>query len=170
MALARNGEVNEGIKDLTVYVTRNPDSSVAYTKRGVRYLWIGDDHRAQADFQRALQLDPANAEAHDDLGVILARRGDFTQALSHFQHTVTLDPSYIKGYHNLAMVYHITGQDTQALDTINKALRLAPQERDSMLLKAEILERLGGAAEAAKLRQDAEFLPEGNWSERLSVQ
>lgn len=83
---------------------------------------------------------------------------------------MTLDPSYIKGYHNLAMVLHVTGQDTQALDTINKALKLAPQERDSMLLKAEILERLGGTAEAARLRQEADFLPEGNWSERLSVQ
>jgi len=170
MALARNGQVREGIDDLTIYIKHHPDSSVALTKRGVRYLWLGDDKRAEADFTRALQLNPANAEAHDDMGVILARRGDYAKALQHFQQTVTLDSSYIKGYHNLAMVYFITGQDGAALEQINKALERAPDTRDSMLLKAEILERKGAAADAKRLRQEAEFLPEGNWSERLSVQ
>jgi tetratricopeptide (TPR) repeat protein len=169
MALARNGQIKEGIADMTIYIGKHPDSSVAYTKRGVRYLWQGDDKLAQADFERAIALDPANAEAHDDLGVILARQGDHRAALAHFEKTVSLDASYFKGYHNLAMVYYITGQDTKALDAIDKVLKLAPS-RDSMLLKAEILTRLGGTAEATRLRQEAEFMPEGNWSERLSVQ
>jgi len=41
MALGRQGFVKDGITDLTVYITRNPDSSLAYTKRGVRYNLVG---------------------------------------------------------------------------------------------------------------------------------
>ena len=42
MALARNGEIEKGIADLSVYIKRRPKSSLAHTKRGVRYLWNGD--------------------------------------------------------------------------------------------------------------------------------
>lgn len=79
---------------------------------------------------------------------------------------MTLDPSYIKGYHNLAMILHVTGQDTQALNTITKARKLAPQERDSMLLGRNS-GTAGWDGRGSQMRQDADFLPEGNWSERL---
>lgn len=169
MALARSGQVKEGIADISVYIERNPKSSMAYTKRGVRYLWSGDDKRAEQDFVQALSLDPDNAEAHDDLGVIFARRGNYGQALDHFTRTVSIDPTYLKGYHNLAMVYYITGQDVLALDSIEKVLAVTPQARDSLMLKAEILDKLGDKQAAAAIKQEAEFLPEGNWSEHISV-
>ena len=38
VALARAGWVQEGIEDLDVYIKRNPKSSLAYTKRGIRHL------------------------------------------------------------------------------------------------------------------------------------
>ena len=39
MALGRMGLVDEGIADLSVFILRHPESSVAYTKRGVRSIW-----------------------------------------------------------------------------------------------------------------------------------
>ena len=41
MALGRMGLVDEAIADLDVYIQRHPNSSVAYTKRGVRNIWSG---------------------------------------------------------------------------------------------------------------------------------
>lgn len=38
MALARDGRVEEGILDLTYFIKLNQNSSLAYTKRGVRYI------------------------------------------------------------------------------------------------------------------------------------
>ena len=170
MALARNGQLAEGITDITEYIRRQPNSSVAYTKRGVRYLWSDQENKAEADFRQALQLDPDNAEAHDDLGVIYARRGEYQRAIGHFTETLRIDPSYIKARHNLAMVYYISGQDQQALVNVDKVLAVTPQARDSLLLKAEILQQLGHISDAAAIKQEAEFLPEGNWSEHIAIE
>ncbi len=169
MARGRLGYIDEGIADLSVYIKRNPDSSLAYTKRGVRYLWKGDSENASRDFNKAIALDPNNAEAHDDLGVILAQQKDYKAAITHFTRTISIDPSYQKGHHNLAMAYYLSGQDLFALQAVDKSLGLAPEARNSMLLKCEILRALGRSAEADALEQQAMFLPEGNWHEQAPV-
>jgi tetratricopeptide (TPR) repeat protein len=114
-------------------------------------------------------LDRSNAEAHDDLGVILAQRGEHAAARTHFLAAIAADPTYQKVYHNLAMVHYITGDNERALAAIDDALGLSPDSRNSLLLKAAILEALGRGAEAGRLREEAEFLPEGNWTERMPV-
>jgi tetratricopeptide (TPR) repeat protein len=170
LALGRQGFIREGIADLNEFIRRNPENSLAYTKRGVRYLWLDDRDRAEKDLAKAVELDPDNAEAHDDLGVVLSKRGNYEQAIRHFMDTTRLDPGYQKGYHNLAMVLFITGQDEPALVAVNQSLNLSPEYRDSLLLKSKILEAMGNTEEAARISDDAEFLPQGNWSERVPIQ
>lgn len=170
MALARYGQIREGIADLSVYIQRHPDDSRAHTKRGIRYVWIQDYARAEQDFDRAIALNPTNSEAHDDVGVIHARRGDYIGALKHFNAAIKFDPTYFKAFHNQAMVYYITGQDVLALNAVEQALALMPDQRNSLLLEADILSALGRTQEAEKIKDDAEFLPKGNWSERITVQ
>lgn len=170
MAHGRNGDVRKGIADLSEYIRRIPDSSLAYTKRGVRYLWVGDEKKAQQDLLKAVELNPQNAEAHDDLGVIYARQGQHVLALKHFATTLRIDPAYMKGHHNRAMVLYIMGEHRQALAAVDRALALDPKARGTLMLKAEILMGLGEHQQARQIREEAEFLPEGNWSEQLSIQ
>ncbi|MFV1983279.1 MAG: tetratricopeptide repeat protein [Thiohalomonadales bacterium] len=169
MAKGRMGQLEDAISDLSIYIQRNPLDTVGYTKRGVRYLWLGNHEKAEQDLTKAIQLEPRNAEAHDDLGVIYASRGDHKTAKAHFISTITLDNSYQKGYHNLAMVHFITGENHHALERINQAITLSPNSRNSLLLKGEILTSLGRDNEATAVNEKAEFLPDGNWSERLSI-
>jgi tetratricopeptide (TPR) repeat protein len=170
MALGRNRFISEGISDLSVYIKRNPASSLAYTKRGVRYILLGDMVNAERDLGKALELDPGNAEAHDDIGVILARRKDYQPAIDHFLTTIKLDPTYQKAYHNLAMSYYLTGQDQNALVAVDESLRLRPTARSSLMLKGHILRELGRQAEAEELLEEAEFLEAESWSEGVPVQ
>lgn len=170
MARGRAGQITEGIEDISTYLLMHPDSSLAYTKRGVRYLWRGDLQHAEQDMLKAIELNPDNAEAHDDLGVILAQRGETDSAIRHFSLTIRIDPSYQKAHHNLAMALYLEGKKPQALRAINSALVLSPDAQNSLLLKAEILEAMGERKAAAMIRNDAEFLPQGNWSEQFSVQ
>lgn len=170
LALARAGFIEDGIRDLTVFLSRHPDSSLAFTKRGVRYLWLGDQVNAEHDLRKALTLDANNAEAHDDLGVVLAQKKSYGAAIEHFKTAVQIENDYQKAHHNLAMAYYLTGQDLLALQAVDNALALSPDARDSLLLKATILEALGKTQKAAAIREKAEFLPSGNWSEHADVQ
>ncbi len=169
MALARQGMISEGIADLSIFIERNPNSSLAYTKRGVRYMWLRDFDSAEKDLTKALVLDPGNAEAHDDLGVVYAKSQRYEKAIEHFTATIRLDPSYQKGYHNLAMTLFLVEQDAGALLMVEQALALNSNHRDALMLKSLILEKLGRYEEAASVKEDAEFLPETNWSESVPV-
>jgi tetratricopeptide (TPR) repeat protein len=169
MARGRSGELAAAIDDLSVYLERNPDSSVAYTKRGVRRIWKGDLVAAEKDLRQALKLDSKNAEAHDDLAVLLARKGQYKKSIAHLQQTILHDPSYQKGYHNLATVLFITRQYPRALTIINEAIELDPGAKESLLLKGEILTQLGQSSAAQAVLEKAEFMPDGNWSESMSI-
>ena len=170
LAYGRMQAFEKGIADLTVYIQRNPNSSVAYTKRGVRRIWAGEYKLAEADLKKAISLDPKNAEAHDDMGVMDARKGHYKKALEHFKKVVDLDPTYSKGFHNLAMTQHILADYHHALVSINKALELSPNDKTSLLLKGEIMLKLGMDKDAKAIIDRAEFLPEGGWQERFSLQ
>ena len=169
MALARNGQIEKGIKDLSYFIKFNPKNSLAYTKRGVRYIWAGKLKLAQQDLERAVKLDIENSEAHDDLGVLYAQKNFFDEALRHFSLAIQYDPSYQKAYHNIAIVYYLTNKSDQALLAINKSLALNENSRNSLMLKGEIHMSLGNKNEADKIIEEAEFLPEGNWSESFSI-
>jgi len=169
LALARAGWLEDSIGDLDIYIARNPQSSLAYTKRGIRYLWLGEQDKARADLEKAIQIDPANAEAHDDLGVIFARKQQYYEAADHFLTTIELDPTYQKAYHNLALISYLTGKDALALNFVENSLSLAPESRDSWLLKSYILSAMGLEDEASRAREEAEFLPMGNWSENIPL-
>lgn len=170
MVLGRMGQLDEAIQALGIYIDRNPESSLAYTKRGVRHIWNKEFGNARKDLEMAIFLDNTNAEAHDDLGVALAQLGDRDGALENFLKARELDPTYQKAHHNLGMVYFMKNETAKALDAVNEALRLQADNRSSLLLKATILNAQGRQPEAERLRRRAETLPTGNWSERSGIQ
>ena len=170
MALARNGQIEEGIKDLSYFIKYNPKSSLAYTKRGVRYIWANKLELAKNDLMHAIKLNHTNSEAHDDLGVLYAQENNLDNALKHFSLAIQYDPTYQKAYHNLAIAYILKKRPNQALSAINKSLVLDNYSRNSLMLKSEILSALGREKESEAIMKKAEFLPEGNWSERFSIQ
>lgn len=91
------------------------------------------------------------------------------EAAKHFSKAIALDPSYQKALHNLAICYHVSGAHDLALSTVDESLKLNPTHRGSVLLKAAVLSVMGKKAEAAALTEQAEFLPEENWTERTSL-
>lgn len=169
MAYGRIGELARGISDLTVFLNRNPTSSLGYTKRGVRYIWQRDFERARADLKKAVDLDENNAEAHDDLAVVLAQTGDLDEAFRHLRKAKSLEPGYQKVHHNLGMVRYLRKEYDQALGAVDDALALYPNVKDTLLLKAVILEALGKKDAAAAVRKRANALSTANWSERSAI-
>lgn len=170
VAYSRIRMFDKGIADLTVFIKRNPKNSMAFTKRGVTRIWAGKYELAEKDLITATRLDPENSEALDDLGVMYARKGNYKQALESFKKVVSIDPSYKKGFHNLAMTRYILGDYQTSFIDINKTLELMPNDKDALLLKGEILKKLGMHKEGQAIIDRADFLPEGGWQEKFSLQ
>jgi tetratricopeptide (TPR) repeat protein len=79
---------------------------------------------AMALYQAALQVDPQNYMASNELGVLMARFGDLSGASDQFSHSLSIKPQ-AETWHNLAVVYRRLGQ-TEKADA-------ADQEREKLL-------------------------------------
>ena len=75
-------------------------------------LWRpGQIDEAMAHYQKALEIKPDYAEAHNNLGIALAGRGRIDEAIAHYQKALEIKPDYAEAHNNLGIVLAGRGQD-----------------------------------------------------------
>lgn len=75
-------------RDLKTYDTalaKAPDSVPLLSRRGDRYLFLGEPVKAVADFERTIALDPAQDAPHWRLGIAYYFAGDFAKSARQFR-------------------------------------------------------------------------------------
>jgi Flp pilus assembly protein TadD len=93
---------------------------------GAAYLRLKAFDKALDALDRALTLDPNNADAYNAKGVVLTRQRKYGEAVQLYQKAVQLDPKNA-GYHiNLAISYHLQGRKDDALREYQRAVQLDP--------------------------------------------
>ena len=98
-----------------------------HVARGVvRFLYEWDWAGADAEFQRAIALQPGFSEAHGWRAVLLAQMGRSPEAILEMQKAETLDPVSPVVYQNAAWVYFLARQEDRALKEWRKALEIEP--------------------------------------------
>lgn len=81
--------------------------------------------RTAAD--KAIQLDPMLAEAHDALGLAYAREGQWEQSEKSFHHAIDLEPRTSIWYGHLALYYLMgLGRIDEALQVLRQAEKFDP--------------------------------------------
>lgn len=85
-----------------------------------------DWNGAEAEFRRALQLEPNNNDAMEDLGVLLAARGHPEQAIELTRRSLVTDPMRATGYLLLSRYLAALGRLDEAEQAIRKAIDLQP--------------------------------------------
>lgn len=103
----------------------NPDAPTLY-RLGTLVASSGDAARARAAFERALALDPALAEAHNDLGALEAQQGDVERAIVRFREALAAMPDYPDALNNLGYALLLSGRDAEARTLYERALALQP--------------------------------------------
>ena len=74
------------------------------TNRGNAYQAKGDLARAIADYDRAIQLNPAFADAYNNRGAAYRGKGDLNRAIADYQAALRVDPRLEAAAQNLATV------------------------------------------------------------------
>ena len=77
---------------------------------------------AIGSMDKALKLDPDNAEAHYLLGFIRYQQSEFKPAEKEFRRVLKLDPYYTDAHNNRGLVYRDTKQYDKALAEFQTAL------------------------------------------------
>ncbi|HEY4054951.1 MAG TPA: protein kinase, partial [Kofleriaceae bacterium] len=96
-----------------------------YASLGTQQLNAGDTGNAAANFQKALAIDPRNANAITGMGDIALRQGLFADAIAHLKKASQLTRS-ARVYTLLGEAYLNSGNSGQAATSFKKALQIDP--------------------------------------------
>ncbi len=102
--------------------------------------------KAQAAFEKSLELDPGRAAAvHHNLGALAYQRGDMQKAVEEFQAALEVDPNDPDTHYQLGATYLTMAQPTalgqqpdetlleQAKQELERALELAPNKPEALV-------------------------------------
>ena len=72
-------------------------------------LYLRDSHYTEAEgaFKAAIQRNPDNAVANNELGIAERKLGKFAEAEAAYQRTIAIEPNYAPAYLNLGVLYDL---------------------------------------------------------------
>lgn len=136
-------------------VRRNPDSALAHNNLGSIYLGLGEEARAETEFQEALRLHPGHPGALNNLGLLAQRRGDPAEALRLYREALAARPNQADVWNNLGTLYEEEGDVGRATAAYGEAVRLDPATPRFLANLAGVLAAQGRREEAAALFERA---------------
>jgi len=107
-------EINENLAEA--------HNSLAYVYERYDWNWKG----AEAEFKRALELNPNYATAHFWYGELLVHFGRFEEGIREMKRAVELDPVSLIINASLGWAYTFAGQPDQAIAQLQKTLEMDP--------------------------------------------
>ena len=88
--------------------------ATAITRQGVNFVVSNQLDLAIEQLNRALALEPANVEAHNNLGLVYRRMNEFDLAERSFLKALAVNRDYGAAHYNLALLYEDTGRLDEA--------------------------------------------------------
>jgi TolB-like protein/Tfp pilus assembly protein PilF len=121
-----------------------PDLADGYAARGwlrsnVTWDWTG----GQADFEKALALEPGSAATQRRYGLLLLNLGRMTEAVAATRKSIELDPLSSAAWNNLGTMYFVNpDQFREAREALDRALAINPESNfaNNNLATLELLE------------------------------
>ncbi|MBX9951759.1 MAG: tetratricopeptide repeat protein [Candidatus Obscuribacterales bacterium] len=118
---------------------RNP-----YVYRARAYVsWDEHKQRAEADYRKALQLDPNCAAAWAGLAGVYVDSRDFKQAEPMLEKAVRLDPTFPRFWYNKGVMHSLWNQKQKALECYERALKLEPDNPNYWRCRGSIKMKMG---------------------------
>ena len=97
-------------------------SSLGFIEAIYDWDWSG----AEKEFQRAIQLNPGYASAHDSYGRTLAKVGRFQESIAELKQALELDPLSLPFNRDLGDAFYLARQYDQAIEQLRKTEELDP--------------------------------------------
>ena len=105
---------------------------------------------AEKEFQRELQIDPANANSAYELGELNRKANRFDDAQKYFEQALQHYPDFPEAQLGLAAVLQSKKEPEQALTHAQRAVAIDPENEVGWYRLAQIQKSLGNGAEQEK--------------------
>ena len=94
---------------------------------------LGRGREAIANYRRAIKMDPASFQAHNNLGNLLADLGRPKEAIAEIQRAIDLDPLSAAAWNNLGLAHLDLGEAEKAAKAFEQAVRAHPLFSDAAM-------------------------------------
>lgn len=124
-AIAHNDKVKESD------TIQAPFLAALFFMRGCGYAGKGNYDQAQADFDRALSLNPKFAWAYCVRGRIYREKEDYDRAIVESNKAISLNPSFAEAYELRGDAYRYKGDYDKAIADLSRAVELNPNSQQA---------------------------------------
>lgn len=141
--LRLQGAREEALELVNKVVAAHPKYAAAYSQRGALFVELGDEVRAEADFQQAMVLAPEDMMAYRYIRLLKVQQGKYDHAVKVCEFALRQFPDALVFVQGLADAYERLSLLDDALEWTEKALELAPKSIYLIVLWARIKRRMG---------------------------
>jgi len=128
------------LSEITLALQADPNYAPAFNVRGLIYMSLREDQKADADFLQSLRLNKTDSETQNNYGWFLCQRGKEKESIGHFLAALE-NPLYAtpeRAYLNAGICDHKAGEFKGAEDFLQRALVLQPQYPQALQALAEL--------------------------------
>lgn len=136
------------VPPLQKFIAEKPDVAYGHFQLGYTYTALKRGDEAQAEYERAIALDPKMPEAYLNLGILLMDKQDYVAAVVPLSKAVDLVPSQSRPRALLAVAQDRSGDQEAAARSFEGVLHLDPNDLTANHYLGDIDLRRGKPAEA----------------------
>ena len=106
-------------------------SAENYSRLGDMHLTRGELDQAISSYNKAIELNPKLADAHNNRGLAYARKEQYDHAAGDFSRAIEINPTFDRAYNNLGNSYVAKGEPERAISNYDKAIAINSKLADA---------------------------------------
>jgi tetratricopeptide (TPR) repeat protein len=95
--------------------------AVVYNNRAIAYHAKGEYDRAIADYKKAIDINPRNADAYYNRAIVHDAKGEYDRAIADLSKAIEINPSHVRAYYNRGVAH-----EKRAVDDYRRVLSIDP--------------------------------------------
>lgn len=141
-AMPNPGQVSARIAELEQLTAKDPKNLQAWITLGNDYFDSNQAQKSVQAYNKALELDPNNANVLTDQGVMFRALGFYDRALANFEKAHKLDPKHLQSLFNTGIVYSVDLKQPAKAKAVFESLLQKDQTSELARQAREMLKQL----------------------------
>ena len=138
-----NDQIQEALDTAGALINDYPNEAILYNISGACYASLGQMDTAVSYYEKALDIKPDYAEAHNNLAITLQGLDQLDAAVERYKKALAIKPDYAEAHYNLGDTLHKLGQLDASVRSYEKAIAIKPDYAEAHNNLGNTLKRLG---------------------------
>ncbi len=142
-------DIGPALAEIDQALAAAPQSTDAYTARGIAYGLAGRPRQAEEALRQAIALDPRNGHAYFNLGITYDRQQRFPEAIAAIESALASgNANQAEAHNTLGIIYWEIREYEQSIRHAQTAIHTNPELLDAYITLGVTLEDMGRKEEA----------------------